>query len=60
MTGREGLIGERGTALTDLEPGGRVFVHGEYWEAESTEHIERGSAVVVDQVDGMRLRVHKA
>ncbi|HET7497465.1 MAG TPA: nodulation protein NfeD [Candidatus Eisenbacteria bacterium] len=60
MTGREGLIGERGTALTDLEPGGRVFVHGEYWEAESSEHIERGSAVVVDQVDGMRLRVHKA
>lgn len=60
LTGLEGLIGERGTALTDLEPGGRVFVHGEYWEAESSERIERGAAVVVDQVDGMRLRVHKA
>ncbi|HYJ34472.1 MAG TPA: nodulation protein NfeD [Candidatus Binatia bacterium] len=60
MTGREGLVGERGTALTDLEPSGRVFVHGAYWEAESSEHIERGAAVVVDQVDGLRLRVHKA
>lgn len=60
VTGLEGLVGERGTALTDLEPGGRVFVHGEYWEAKSAERIERGAAVVVDQVDGMCLRVHKA
>ena len=60
ITGVEGLIGERGTALTDLEPSGRVFVHGEYWEAESPERIERGAAVVVDRVDGMRLRVRKA
>lgn len=60
VTGIEGLVGERGTALTDLEPSGRVFVHGEYWEAESPERIERGAAVVVDRVDGMRLRVRKA
>jgi len=60
VTGREGLVGQRGTALTDLEPGGRVFVHGEYWEAESKERIEQGAAVVVDHVDGLRLRVHKA
>jgi membrane-bound serine protease (ClpP class) len=60
ITGREGMVGERGTALTDLEPSGRVFVHGAYWEAESSERIERGAAVVVDKVDGLRLRVHKA
>jgi membrane-bound serine protease (ClpP class) len=60
VTGLEGLVGERGTALTDLEPGGRVFVHGEYWEAESSERIERGAAVVVERVDGMRLKVHRA
>jgi membrane-bound serine protease (ClpP class) len=60
LTGLEGLVGERGTALTDLEPAGRVFVHGEYWEAESSERVERGASVVVDRVDGMRLRVHKA
>jgi membrane-bound serine protease (ClpP class) len=60
VTGREGLVGERGTALTDIAPAGRVFVHGEYWEAESSERIERGATVVVDQVDGLRLRVHQA
>jgi len=60
VTGIEGLVGERGTALTNLEPSGRVFVHGEYWEAESSERIERGASIVVDRVDGMRLQVHKA
>jgi membrane-bound serine protease (ClpP class) len=60
VTGPEGLVGERGTALTDIAPAGRVFVHGEYWEAESSERIERGASVIVDQVDGLRLRVHQA
>jgi membrane-bound serine protease (ClpP class) len=60
ITGQEGLVGERGTALTEIAPAGRVFVHGENWEAESSERIERGATIVVDQVDGMRLRVHQA
>ena len=60
VTGLEGLVGLKGTALTDLAPDGRVFVHGAYWEAQSSEHIERGAAVVVDRVDGLRLKVHKA
>src|SRR5205823_4146949 len=29
-TGVEGMIGELGSALTDLAPEGKVFVHGEY------------------------------
>jgi len=61
MTGREGLRGERGVAVTDLGGHeGRVFVHGAYWAAEAEEHIEKGAPVVVDHVDGIRLRVHKA
>jgi len=61
VTGREGLQGERGVALTELGgPKGRVFVHGEDWAAEASERIEKGAAVIVDQVDGMRLRVHRA
>jgi membrane-bound serine protease (ClpP class) len=61
ITGREGLVGERGVALTDLPSrGGRIFVHGEDWAAEADERIEKGAPVIVDQVDGMRLRVHKA
>ncbi len=34
VAGREGMVGEVGTARTDLTPSGRVFVHGELWEAE--------------------------
>ncbi len=61
LTGREGLVGERGVALTDLPSrGGRIFVHGEDWAADADERIEKGAPVIVDQVDGMRLRVHKA
>ena len=60
VTGQEGLLGERGTALTDLKPAGKVFVHGEYWDARSEEPIEEGAPVIVDQVDGMRLRVRRA
>ena len=60
VTGQEGLLGERGTALTELRPAGTVFVHGEYWNARSEEPIEEGAPVIVDEVDGMRLRVRRA
>jgi membrane-bound serine protease (ClpP class) len=60
VTGVQGLLGARGTALTDLGPSGQVFVHGEYWTAESEEPITKGSPVVVDRVEGLTLRVKKA
>ena len=59
-TGIQGLLGERGTALTDLGPSGQVFIHGEYWNATADEPIARGGAVVVDRVEGLSLRVKKA
>ncbi|MEW5902583.1 MAG: nodulation protein NfeD, partial [Acidobacteriota bacterium] len=46
-TGREGLVGEVGVARTDLRPEGKVFVHGEIWNAEAAEDIPRGSKVRV-------------
>ncbi|HZE18576.1 MAG TPA: nodulation protein NfeD [Candidatus Angelobacter sp.] len=61
VTGHEGLVGERGVALTEFTSReGRIFVHGENWAAEANERIGKGEPVIVDQVDGMRLRVHKA
>ena len=60
-TGKEGLIGEIGAALTDLAPEGRVFVHGEYWQAEAEAPVPRGSPVKVVQVlSHLKLRVTKA
>jgi len=61
VTGQEGLVGERGVAITELgAQEGQIFVHGEYWAAESNDRIEKGTPVVVEKVDGMRLRVKKA
>ena len=59
-TGEQGLLGEQGTALTDLGPKGQVFVHGEYWAAEANEPITQGTRIVVDRVEGLVLRVRKA
>ncbi|HKY32685.1 MAG TPA: nodulation protein NfeD, partial [Candidatus Polarisedimenticolia bacterium] len=59
-TGAEGLAGEVGTTLTDLVPGGgpgKVFVHGEYWDATSSEPIPRGARVRVKGVRHMGLVV---
>ncbi|MFH0765492.1 MAG: nodulation protein NfeD, partial [Calditrichota bacterium] len=56
-TGAEGLVGEYGEALEDLNPQGKVFVAGEYWNAESNRAVGKGGRVRVVQVKGMLLIV---
>ncbi len=59
-TGRDGLLGETGTARTDLSPTGWVFVHGELWKAESGEAVPAGGKVrVVEVLDGLKIKVVK-
>jgi membrane-bound serine protease (ClpP class) len=58
-TGREGLIGEEGSAQSAIDPVGKVFIHGEYWEARSDAPIAAGDQVVVEAVEGMLLKVRK-
>ena len=60
VSGVEGMVGDRGTAVTDVHGEGKVFVHGEYWDAWSDEPIVRGEAVEVVRVDRMRVEVRKA
>jgi membrane-bound serine protease (ClpP class) len=57
VTGEQGLLGEIGTAETALTPSGKVFVHGEIWDAVATVNVPAGERVVVRQVDGLTLRV---
>jgi len=57
VTGQQGLVGEIGVAETPLAPGGKVFVHGELWDAVSTANIAAGERVIVSEVDGLTLRV---
>jgi len=57
VTGEQGLIGEIGIAQTALAPGGKVFVHGELWDAVSAVPIPAGERIVIRGVDGLVLRV---
>lgn len=60
VTGREGMIGEVGTARTDLSPSGKVFVHGELWEAESNQPVRMGEKVIVVEVEkSLKIKVNK-
>jgi membrane-bound serine protease (ClpP class) len=60
VTGMQGLVGEIGLAQTPLSPQGKVFVHGELWDAIASSNIPSGQTVVVRQVDGLQLRVDPA
>lgn len=58
MTGREGLVGEEGRAISELSPDGKVGVHGEYWDGRSMGGaIAAGSAVRVVAVHDRRIDV---
>jgi membrane-bound serine protease (ClpP class) len=57
VTGEQGLIGEIGVVHTALALSGKVFVHGELWDAISSTEIAVGQRVVVRSVDGLQLRV---
>jgi membrane-bound serine protease (ClpP class) len=57
VTGEQGLIGEIGIAQTALTPVGKVFVHGELWDAVSTIPVQAGDQIVIRQIDGLTLRV---
>jgi membrane-bound serine protease (ClpP class) len=59
VTGREGLVGEEGEARTPVHASGKVFLHGEWWEAWSEDPVPEGSRVAVVAVEGMKLKVRK-
>jgi membrane-bound serine protease (ClpP class) len=57
VSGAQGLIGETGIAQTALSPRGKIFVHGELWDAVSPSDLSAGQSVVVRRVDGLLLQV---
>ena len=56
-TGSEGMIGETGSAITALAPEGKVFVHGEYWDAVSLRPAPAGARVRVTAIEKLKLTV---
>jgi membrane-bound serine protease (ClpP class) len=60
LTGKEGLVGKIGVARTDLNPEGKVFVHGEIWNAEAQQDIPQGAKVKVSEVlENLKINVTK-
>lgn len=59
-TGPEAMIGEIGIARTNVERDGKVFVHGELWNASARSPISEGARVRVSGIDGLRVIVEPA
>jgi membrane-bound serine protease (ClpP class) len=59
--GMDGLIGEVGEVRAKLSPSGKVFVHGEYWNAQTQTdgQIDVGDKVQIVGYDGMSLKVKR-
>ena len=58
-TGMEGLLGEVGVVKETLNPEGTVLVHGETWNAKSDITISDGEKVIVEAVEGLKIKVRK-
>ena len=56
------LVGTTGVVSVELSPSGMVFIGGEEWTAVSDtgDSIEKGAEVVVNEVDGLTLKVFRA
>jgi membrane-bound serine protease (ClpP class) len=59
-TGPDAMLNTIGVALTPLSPEGKVFVHGEYWNAVSAIPVATGASVRVVGVEGLTLTVEPA
>ena len=60
VSGTEGLVGAIGEVRVRIAPRGKVWIHGEYWNAESEEELEVGQKVQVIALQGLMMKVRKA
>ncbi len=56
-TGSSGLVGEIGIVKKALTPEGKVFVHGELWNARAKDPIDKDAKVRIVQVINLTLEV---
>lgn len=60
VSGIETMIGQAGAALDNFVTEGAVQVQGEIWQARTDTPLQRGDAITVVAVNGLRLQVTKA
>jgi membrane-bound serine protease (ClpP class) len=56
-TGSDGLVGETGVVRQKIDPEGKVFAHGELWNAVSAKPIAEGTKVRILRVNNLVLEV---
>jgi membrane-bound serine protease (ClpP class) len=59
LTGKEGMVGEEGKAVTDVYETGKVFIKGEYWNASSDKPVEKGRRVRIVKIEGLIVKVEE-
>ena len=61
QTGDWGILGETGPVQQLITPQapGKVFVHGEIWNAYAEEVIEEGEKVCIVATEGLKVKVKK-
>jgi len=61
VVGPEGLVGKIGEVTEAISPkkGGKIFISGEYWFADSDEEISVGEKVEILEMRGLRLKVKR-
>ncbi len=57
VSGAEELVGSIGVAMADFKGRGRIWIHGESWQATSTTPIHKGQQVRVTAQHGLSLNV---
>jgi membrane-bound serine protease (ClpP class) len=60
VAGLEGMVGSLALVEDDIDPTGRIFLHGETWTARADRRIERGSRVKITGVEDLVVRVAPA
>jgi len=57
LGGKEGMVGEEGTAVTDILKEGQVMILGEYWSAVSDMPVAKGAKVRVVRVEHLKVKI---
>jgi len=59
QTGKEGMLDRVGIVKVRLDPAGKIFIRGEWWDAEveGDQPVEIGSRVVTKRMVGLKLMV---
>lgn len=59
VAGAEGLLGATAIVDRDIDPVGKIFLHGETWTARADQPIPRGTRVKIVEIDDLNMRVER-